>query len=103
MRLTLKIVGGFTGPAAPETCSLDLESSSRGVATTLQGLVGASGFFDLPGRLLSERPAPWDFLHELTVEDGARRHTVVYHLGAAPEALQRLTHALTDAHDRGEA
>jgi len=72
----LKIIGGFTGPAAPEIHEVDLDQLSHADATRLRELVATADFFSLPPEIRKRAPASWDFVHELTVRDAGKTHTV---------------------------
>ena len=90
MHITLKIIGGFTGPAAPEIHEVDLDQLSQADATRLRELVAAAGFFSLLPEIRKPAPASWDFVHELTIRDAGKEHTVRFHLDAAPATLRAL-------------
>ncbi|MBA5637822.1 hypothetical protein H3H37_12235 [Duganella sp. LX20W] len=95
MRLVLKSTGGFTGPAGAQTRTADTAALSAGEGAHLRQLVHDSDFFALPASLQSPAPQSWDFLYTLTAQaDDGQRHTVSYHLDAAPPALRELTAAL---------
>jgi hypothetical protein len=94
MRLTLKIVGGFTGPAGPEIHDVNLHELAPAVAKRFRDLVQDAAVFSLPAELRKPAPASWDFLYELTVEDSGRTRTIRFHLDAAPAPLRALCEAL---------
>lgn len=77
----------------PATASVDLDQPSAR-ASEIRRLVGASDFFTLPETLKKPRPQPWDFSYAVTVEDGARTHTVTCHKDAVPAELRRLIETL---------
>ena len=95
MRMVLRSVGGFTGPAGAETRTVDLAAMPSAQALPLRALVQACDFFSLPATLLKPRPQSWDFVHTLQIQEDARSHTVRFHEEAAPPALQALTQALS--------
>ncbi len=88
--LTLRSSGGFAGPAAVQTHTVDSRDLSGPERAQLQALVESSRPFEQPGTLLLAAPKPWDFQHTLGVEDGARRCHITLHLAAAEPALRRL-------------
>lgn len=90
MRISLRSVGGFTGPAGAKTRTLDVDSLPSDKASKVRRLVEASGFFSLPPKILKAAPASWDFIHHLEIEDGGRSHKVQFHKDAAPPALKEL-------------
>ena len=92
MRVSLAVKGGIHG--VPATASVDLEQAAAPQADLIRRLVAASGFFGLPPKLRKDRPRPWDFDYTVSVEDGARSHTVTCHKDAAPEGLRKLIEAL---------
>lgn len=95
MRLVLKSTGGFTGPAGAQTRTADTAALPAGEGTRLRQLVRDCDFFALPASMQAPAPQSWDFLYTLTVQaDDGLRHTVSYHLDAAPPALRELTAAL---------
>jgi hypothetical protein len=52
--------------------------------------VATADFFSLPPDIRKHAPASWDFLHELTVRDAGKTHTVRFYLDAAPATLRAL-------------
>ncbi len=94
MRITLRSVGGFTGPAGAQTRTVDVDALPAEAAAKLRRLVEASKFFSLPPKIMKKAPQPWDFVHEIDVEDEGRTHGVQFHEDAAPEALKELLAAL---------
>jgi hypothetical protein len=94
MRITLRTVGGFSGPAGAETRTLDLDTLAPEKAVALRGLVESARFFLLPPTVRKARPRSWDFLHTLTVEDGDRSHQVTFHLDAVDARLRELVRAV---------
>jgi hypothetical protein len=94
MRLKLRIVGGFTGEAGADTRQVDFDRLPTSVATRLHSLVQRADPFSLPPTLKKSTPQPWDFRYTLTVEDGNRHHTIVFHKDAVSPALRELVEAL---------
>ena len=94
MRITLKIIGGFTGRAGAETHVVDVERLQADDARRVRNLVAAVRSAALPATIKKAAPASWDFLHELTIEDDAQTQTVRFHLDAAPPELRALTEAV---------
>jgi hypothetical protein len=97
MRITLRSVGGFTGPAGASTRTVDVGSLPPAAAGHIRSLVDASGFFGLPDKVAKKAPQPWDFTHHLEVDDGGRRHAVQFHEDAASPELRSLLAAVKDA------
>ena len=101
MRITLRVVGGFTGRAGAEVYEVDVDRLPHDEASRLQRLVAAAGFFSLAPDVRKPAPASWDFLHELTIADGNKIHTVRFHLDAVPTALRTLCDEIIAQAQRG--
>jgi hypothetical protein len=88
MNIHLERSGGFAGLRQ----SSDLESSqlSQEEGDELNRLVETSGFFDLPAEVRATAPGADRFQYKLTVNDGARTHTVALDEAAVPERLRPL-------------
>jgi hypothetical protein len=93
MRLSLRCVGGFTGPAGAQTRSVDVDCLPAADAAHLRALVQALDPAALPPALLKPRPQPWDFTYTLTIENGAARQ-VRFHVDAAPPPLREIVDVL---------
>jgi len=100
VHITLKIIGGFVGPAAPDVHELDLDRLPKEAADRLRELVDRVDFSALPPELFKEKPQPWDFRHELTVSEGGRTRTVHFHLDLVPDALRELCDAVIAESDK---
>jgi len=90
MRITLRSVGGFTGPAGAATRSLDLDALPSAEASRIRALVAAADFFALPSKLMKRAPQSWDFVHRLEIEEKGTTHVVQFHDDAASEPLRAL-------------
>jgi hypothetical protein len=95
MRLSLRSVGGFTGPAGAQTRSVELDRLPPREAARLRALVGSLDFAALPATLTKPRPQSWDFLHTLDVSDGDQHYQLRFHSDAAPPALRELADVLS--------
>ena len=95
-RLTLRTVGGFTGPAGAQTRSADLAALPAARAARLRQLLDACQLATLPAQLHTPQPHSWDFEYTLTLRQDGQTHTVRYHLDAAPPALRQLTELLNE-------
>jgi hypothetical protein len=93
MRLSLRCVGGFTGPAGAQTRSLDLARAPAADAARLRALLDSLDLAQLPASLMKTHPQPWDFVYTLTVENGIRRE-FRFHTDAAPPALGEIVDIL---------
>jgi hypothetical protein len=93
MRLSLRCVGGFTGPAGAQTYSLDLACARAAEAARLQALLDTLDLAQLPASLMKTHPQPWDFVYTLTVENSTRRE-FRFHTDAAPPALVEIANLL---------
>ncbi len=85
MRLTLVRSGGVTGIRKETTVDTGRLDPAR--ARAVEECVGRCGFFDLPGRVGEGKPQPDRFQLALTVEDGARSHTVRFSEKEVPQGL----------------
>jgi hypothetical protein len=94
MRIMLRSVGGFTGPAGAENYSVDVDGLPSQEAAALRELVEAARFFSLGPTLLKQAPRSWDFVHELSIEHAGRLTTVKFHDEAAPPELLALADAV---------
>ena len=90
VKLSLKSVGGVTGPVGAVTRTVDTPTLTTDLRARANALVDAARPFDLPGQFLLTSPHSWDFRYKLTVEDGGRTHQIDFHLDAAPPALRAL-------------
>ena len=95
MKVELRSWGGFTGKAGQEVRRVDLEQLSAD-GPELARLIDAAGFFTLPPKLLKPAPRSYDFQYELTVTAGDRKHTVTFHLDAAPAPLGEFVRRVTE-------
>jgi hypothetical protein len=91
MRVQFQVSGGIgflPGLAAPRAIEVDTlpEDDRRRVHQALD----EARFFSLPARVPAPRGAADYQTYQITVEDGARRHTVVVSDPVAPAPLQRL-------------
>lgn len=93
MRLSLRCVGGFTGPAGAQTRTVDTAQLPGAEADRLKTLVQQADVAQMPATLLKARPQSQDFTYTLVVEDGAL-HQVKFHKDASPPALQALVACL---------
>jgi hypothetical protein len=88
MKVELREQGGFAGlarAAAVDTGALSPEERAH-----VEALVARAGFWSLPPRILPETAARDVPSCRLTVEEGARCHTVVVSELAAADALREL-------------
>ena len=89
MRLSLRCVGGFTGPAGAQTRTVDTAQLPGAEGDRLQALVHQLDAAHPPATLLKERPQSSDFTYTLVVEDGAL-HQFRFHKDAGPPVLREL-------------
>ena len=91
MRVQLEVSGGigfFPGLAAPRTIEVDRLSEDD--QRSLRQLVEAAQFFALPSRIAAPRGAADYRIYQITIEDGARRHSVAVSEPVALAPLQKL-------------
>jgi hypothetical protein len=96
MRLSLRSIGGFTGPAGAVTRTVDVATLSEDRRCHAQKLVEAAHLFDRPEKALLPAPKPWDMRYVLDVDDGGRSRRVELHLGAVDTSLKELVSWLED-------
>jgi len=94
MRLSLRCVGGFTGPAGAQTRSVDTAQLPGAEAQQLEALVTQLDTPRMPATLLKPRPQSSDFAYTLTVDDGAAPQSIKFHLDAGTPALRELVTCL---------
>jgi hypothetical protein len=75
MRISWSRTGGFAGISQDK--SLDTTSLTDEENQQLLTLIAAVDFFNLPTRIVSQNTYPDSFEYLLTVEDGAREHSVI--------------------------
>ncbi len=97
MRLTLTRSGGFTG-LLPPPVTFDTADLPRAVATRIEGLVDAAGFFNLPHTLSAPTRQPDRLQFKVRiVDDDGREHTVICDEEAASEPFLELVRAVQKA------
>jgi hypothetical protein len=94
MRITFSRSGGVAGVRLRTT--VNEEDLSAPHAARLRRLVKAADCFRLPKQLVADPKQPDRFQYELTLEDGAHRHTITIDEEAATPALLKLLEWLTD-------
>jgi hypothetical protein len=91
MRVVFQVTGGIAalpGLAAPRMIDVDaLEPEKR---ATVERLVHAAHFFDLPPRLPAPQGSADCQSYEIAIEDGQRQHTVVVSDPVTQPAVQAL-------------
>lgn len=93
MRIRFERSGGFTGIRLDKTVESETLDTEQAIA--LQHEIDASGFFDLPEKIISPGGGADRFQYRITVESGGRRHTVEVGEAAMPEQLWPLVQHLT--------
>ena len=91
MRVQFQISGGvgfFPGLAAPRT--IDAETLPERTQRVLNDLVEETQFFSLPAQISAISGSADHQTYRITIEDRARRHTVVVSDPVVGEPLQRL-------------
>lgn len=95
MRVQFQVSGGvgyFPGLAAPRT--IDVDALDDADQQSLRQLVAEAQFFSLPSRIAAARGAADVQTYHITVEDGARRHSVAVSDPVPLEPLRKLVDAL---------
>ena len=91
MRVEFQVSGGIgflPGLAAPR--AIDVDALPEDDRRRLNRAVDEARFFTLPARVPAPRGAADFQTYQITIEDGARRHTVVVSDPVAPAPLQKL-------------
>jgi hypothetical protein len=86
MRVVIERSGGFAGIYRAQTLSTDDMPAED--AQKLRDLVDASGFYELPSVIHSDKPVPDAFRYKITVDSERGTHTVEVDEGAVPPRLQ---------------
>jgi hypothetical protein len=94
LRIRLQSVGGFTG--LPEIRTIDVAELPEAAASAIRAHLAKIQFFELPSTLLKHDRKSSDFQYTMSVEDGARAHTVDLHKDAVSPALRELIDDLED-------
>ncbi len=85
--------GGFAGMRL--SCSLDTDQLPTDQASELNTLIGNASFFDLPEKILPDKPQPDRFEYRLNVDAGDKSHSIMVSDAAAPDSLRPLLNYLT--------
>ena len=85
--------GGFAGMRL--SCSLDTDQLPDEQATALDHLIDDAAFFELPEKLLPDKPHPDRFEYRVHVDAGEKQHAVTVSDAAAPDSLRPLLNYLT--------
>jgi hypothetical protein len=93
MHIEFARTGGFAGIRL--ATSVDTTELPSEQASTLDRLISDASFFDLPEKLLPERPVPDRFEYHVTVAGSEQTHSVQVSDAAAPESLRPLLNYLT--------
>lgn len=88
MRVSLERTGGFAGISRKTT--VDTANIPTNEAKQLPQLLEAADFFNLPENLTASPTQPDRFQYILTVEDGAKKHTITVSEAAMPGTLRPL-------------
>jgi hypothetical protein len=87
LRITLRRGGGFAGPAATRTVTLDASRLSAADRTSLDRAMTAAHVDSLPARVASPRAMPDRRQYELTITTVSGTRTTLVDEPAAPQPL----------------
>ena len=93
MRVLFERSGGFAGRTIRK--EFDAARMTEAQSRQLQEHVRRAGFFDLPDRIEAGHAGPDRFHYRLTVQTGARSHTVDLDEAAVPLPLRPLLEFLS--------
>lgn len=93
MRIDFTRTGGFAGIRL--TTSVETTELPPDQATNLHQLIDNAGFFNLPEKLMPDKPAPDRFDYRLTVASAQQTHSIEVNDAAAPQSLRPLLNYLT--------
>jgi hypothetical protein len=93
MRIDFERTGGFAGMRLVAT--IDTVALPENQAGTVQSLVDAAHFFDLPKQFPASANAADQFHYRVAIEAGSTRHTVEVDESSASLSLQALLQQLT--------
>jgi hypothetical protein len=96
MKIILRTVGGFTGPAGAQTHVVDVDELSPADAKRFLDHVARAAPSGLPNRLMKALPQPWDFVRHLRIEDGESVREFQFHDEAAPASLRELVEEIEE-------
>lgn len=77
MKISVERSGGFAG-LTEKIASVDTKELVRAKAEPLEKLIERVGFFGLPAVMTGNAVGADQFKYEITVEDGARHHSVAF-------------------------
>jgi len=93
MKIHLVRTGGFGG--IRREVRIETRSLPTADREPLERLVGAAGFFTLPGSYPRPARGADFFTYSVTIEDGERRHTIEVAQPSLPESLRPLIRELS--------
>jgi len=96
MKITLRTVGGFTGPAGAQTRVVDVDALPPADAARFRGHLTSAVPEGLPRKILKALPQPWDFVRHLKIEDGETVRELQFHDEAASASLRQLVQEIED-------
>jgi hypothetical protein len=88
MHIHFERTGGFAGMR--KVVSLDTESLLPEEGKTLQEMINAAGFFDLPAKFSAPKKGADYFQYSITVELEGKKHSVQVAETAVPDNLRPL-------------
>jgi len=100
VKITLRTVGGFTGPAGAQTHVVDVDELPPADAERLLGHVTSAVPEGLPRKLMKAAPQPWDFVRHLKIEDGETVREFQFHDEAASVSLRQLVQEIEELSGR---
>ena len=93
MLIQFERTGGFAGMR--QSATIDTATLATNQASSLQDLVEAADFFNLPGQISAPTQVADQFHYRVTIVDAGRRHTVDADEAAASPVLRTLLQQLS--------
>src|SRR5205085_6081482 len=94
MKIELEVTGGFTGKAGKQSIQVDTDKLDPAEAGRLERDLERLSDGAWGRSFLAPYPKPWDFLHELRLEEDGKQKWVRFHLNQGPPELSSIAEQL---------